>query len=451
MSISLKLALTALLVLANAFFVAVEFAFVSVRRSRIEVLAAGGRGNAAALIRALDHLDEMISATQFGITSASLALGWIGEDAIAGLVGPLLNNVLPPSLAFAASHGAASLIALAVVTYLHLVVGEYVPKALSIEYAEAIGLGVARFMSAFYLVFKPFIWVINQSGKAILSLIGLNNANSHQAAYSGEELRHLINVSHESGTIEADEKKLIHNVFEFSDLTAEDVIIPRTKVVAVEEKASLIEVAKVFHESGYSRLPVYRESFDEIIGILHHKDVMQALIEGSLPELGSLVHPATFIPSSARLVDVLQKMQKGHLHLAIIVDEHGGFEGLVTLEDLLEEIVGEIEDEHDEISPEPYRERTDGSFVMDGGIPVRDVNRRFDIGLPESDDYNTLAGFLIAREGRLLSEGDSINYNGVNFLVERIKQRRIERVRMQLREQAADTEPGFSRDESHSI
>lgn len=431
MSIIFKLIIVVLLVLANAFFVAVEFAMVSVRRSKIEVLAANGRKSAKSLLRCLDHLDEMISATQFGITIASLALGWVGEETIAHLAEPFLLRVLPENIAVVAAHGGASLIALAIVTYFHLVIGEYVPKAIAIEFADRIGLAVARFMEVFYLTFKPFIWIINKSGLTILRVLGLSTQVGHQAAYTGEEIRHLITVSHQSGNIEADEKTLIHNVFNFADLTAKEILIPRTQVAGIEAQSSFSEAVREFQSSGYSRLPVYQENFDNVIGIVHHKDVMKSVFDPDSFSLEAITHPPVYIPDSARLVDVLQKMQREHIHLAIVVDEHGGVEGILTLEDLLEEIVGEIQDEHDESFAEKIRERSDGSFVLDGGLTVREANRKFDLNLPESEDYTTLAGFLIAREGRLLSEGDFVNYNGTVFIIERIKQRRIERIRMQ--------------------
>ncbi len=425
-----KLLIVVLLVLANGFFVAVEFAMVSVRRAQIEVLAANGKKSALALLRCLDHLDAMISATQFGITIASLALGWLGEETIAHFAEPLLLQILPANIAVVAAHTTASIIALAVVTYFHLVIGEYVPKALAIEYADRIGLAVARMMELFYQTFKPFIWIINQSGLTILRLLGQKSQLGHQAVYTGEELLHLINVSHQSGNLETEEKTLIHNVLDFTDLTVREILIPRTQLAAVEASMTFEEVVYEFQTSGYSRLPVYRENFDEVIGILHHKDVMKSVFAPQEFNLASTILPPVFIPDSARLVDILQMMQRGRVHLAIVVDEHGGVEGILTLEDLLEELVGEIQDEHDEIVTEKSRERGDGTFVLDGGITVRDANRKFDLQLPESDDYNTLAGFLIAREGRLLSEGDYVEFNGSNFIVERIDQRRIDRVRI---------------------
>ena len=432
MDILLKLLVVVLLVLANGFFVAVEFAMVSVRRSKIELLAATGNKPALSLLRALDRLDEMISATQFGITIASLALGWLGEETIAHLAEPMLIKILPENIATIAAHGTASLIALSVVTYFHLVIGEYVPKALAIEYSDRIGLAVARPMELFYSTFKPFIWIINKSGITMLRLLGINNQMGHQVAYTGEEIRHLINASHKSGNIEESEKAMISNVFDFADLTAREILIPRTQVAAIDEKCTYEGIVKQFQASGYSRLPVYGDNFDNVIGVLHHKDVLQAIFDPTKFDLRSELHPPVYIPDTARLADVLKQMQRGHIHLGIVVDEHGGVEGILTLEDLLEEIVGEIQDEYDESFVSKILRLKNGTYLLDGGLTIREANRKFDLNLPESEDYATLAGFLIAREGRLLTEGDSVVFNNFRFTVELINQRRIEKVKMQM-------------------
>jgi CBS domain containing-hemolysin-like protein len=433
----LKIFAVLLLVLANGFFVAAEFALVSVRRSRIEVLAAAGKRGAKPALRALDHLDAIISATQFGITLASLALGWIGEATLAHLFDSLLVQVLPPGQALAASHTIAIVIAFALITYLHIVLGELAPKTLALERAEAVSLAVARPMELFYAAFKPFIRVLNSSGAFILRLFGLKAEAGHHAAYTGEELRHLITQSHQSGNLELEARNLIHNIFDFSDLAAREVMIPRTEVAAVEEAAPFDEVVRQFQQSGFSRLPVYRESFDNIVGTLHHKDVMRHFFDSDGFDLKQVMLPPVFIPDSAHLDDVLRRMQRGNVHLAIVVDEHGGVEGILTLEDVLEEIVGEIQDEHDEALAEKIRERAEGVYVIDGSLSVREANRKFDLHLPESEDYTTVAGFLIARAGRLLAESDTINYNGARFTVERVNRRRITRVRMEILPEAA--------------
>ncbi|MFN7944263.1 MAG: hemolysin family protein [Blastocatellia bacterium] len=427
----LKIILIFLLVIANGFFVAVEFALVSVRRARIELLAGAGRRGALAVLRALDHIDALLSATQFGITLASLALGAVGEDTIAHLVEPVLHDLLPASVAELAAHSVAIAIALAIITYLHLVLGEYAPKALAIEKAEAIALAVARPMEIFYKTFKPFIWLINRSGITFLKIFGFNFKPGHHPVYTEEEIRHLVNQSHQSGHLELEEKNLIHNVFEFAELTARDVMIPRTEVTALEENSKFEDVVKMFQTTGYSRLPVYHDSFDNITGILHNKDVMPYLLESKPFTLKEVMHQPLFIPDTAKLGDVLRQLQQMRVHLGVVVDEHGGVEGILTLEDILEEIVGEIQDEHDEALVDRTRERGNGVYSIDGGMSVREINRRFGLNLPESEDYTTIAGFMITQAGRLLVPNDSVQWNGTKFTVERVARRRITRVRME--------------------
>jgi CBS domain containing-hemolysin-like protein len=427
-----KIFVVLLLVLANAFFVAVEFALVSVSRARIETMAASGDRGAASVLRALDQLDAMLSASQFGITLASLALGAVGESTIASLIEPIILRFLPPDASSIIAHSIAITAALAVITYLHLVLGEYAPKAFAIEKAEAISLATARWMDLFYRTFKPFIWFINVSGIRFLRLFGINFRPGHHTVYTEEELRHLINLSHQSGHLEKDEKELIHNVFEFSELTVREIMVPRTEIVAIDDRAQFAEVVHQFHLSGYSRLPVYRGNFDHIVGVLHGKDVMPYLLRAQDFNLKKIMRQPVFIPDKARLGDALKSLQRSNVHLAIVVDEHSGVEGMLTLEDLLEEIVGEIQDEHDEVSADKLRQSSEGVFIIDASLSVRDANRKFNLNLPESDDYTTVAGFLMARAGRLLAQGDIVEYNGTRFTVERVVRRRITRVRMEM-------------------
>lgn len=444
-----KLFLVFLLVLINGFFVAVEFALVSLRRARIETLAAAGKRGAHSVLWALDNLDAMLSASQFGITLASLALGAVGESTLAHLFEPLLQRIVPVGAAEWLAHSLAVAIALLVITYFHLVLGEYAPKALGIEKAEALSLATARLMQLFYRAFKPFIWLINVSGIKFLRLFGVDFRPGHHAAYTEEEIRYLVNASHESGHLQREEKDLIYNVFDFSELTAREVLIPRTEVTALEDSASFSEIIRTFQKSGYSRLPVYHDSLDNIVGILHSKDVMQFLLRRNEVKNDAknearfdfklAMRPALFIPDTAKLGDVLQQLRRERTHLAIVVDEHSGVEGILTLEDLLEEIVGEIQDEHDEALAEKLRQHSERVFILDGSLAVRDANRKFNLRLPESDDYTTVAGFLLAQAGRMLSANDVIEHDDLRFTVERVQRRRIARVRMERIENPAET------------
>ncbi len=430
----LKILMIIFLVLANGFFVAVEFALVSVRRARIETLAAAGKAGAKAVLRALDHLDAMLSASQFGITLASLALGAVGESTLAKWLEPFLMNNLPVATGELLAHTIAIGISLAVITYLHLVLGEYAPKALAIEKAEAISLATARSLEIFYRTFKPFIRFINVSGIRLLRMIGVEFRPGHHTAYSEDEIRYLINLSHQSGLLEKDEKELIHNVFEFSELTVGEIMVPRTKVVVIEEKSDFASVVAQFRDSGYSRLPVYCDNVDNIVGVVHSKDILPLMLSADDFDLRSVMRRAHFLPETARLAEALHQLQRSSVHMAIIVDEYGGVEGILTMEDLLEEIVGEIKDEHDEIEHTQVRPGGERFFSIDAGLPVREANRDFPLDIPESDDYTSLAGFLLKQAGRLLREGDVIEYQGVRFTVERVEHRRILEIRVELPE-----------------
>jgi CBS domain containing-hemolysin-like protein len=438
-SILWKLAVVLLLVLANGYFVAAEFAIVSVRQSRIEALAADGNRRARAVLRVMGDIKSFISACQFGITVASLVLGWLGEKNLAQLIEPALESILPESISsVVAAHTIATFTALAVVTYLHLLLGEFVPKAVALERAERVALAVARPMEIFYKVFKAPIWLINKSGIVTLRLLGLHATDEYSKAYSEEELRSLITLSHKSGHLIADEQQLIHNVFDFTDATVESVMTPRTELEALDANLPLEEMLEQFEQIGYSRMPVYRDSLDNVIGIALHKDLGRLVRRGAQTSIEEFIRPAVFLPTSMRLNDALRSLRRSSAHMALVVDEHGGVEGLVTLEDLIEEIVGDIRDEHDEVAVRQIVEQADGSFTISGRLSIKEANRVLDLGLPESDSYHTIAGFMMARAGRLLRQGESVDYNGLRMTVENITGNRIVEARVErMKDQSA--------------
>jgi CBS domain containing-hemolysin-like protein len=438
-SILWKLAAVLLLVLANGYFVAAEFAIVSVRRSRKEALAAEGNRPARAVLRVMADITTFISACQFGITVASLLLGWLGEKNLAQLLEPKLDEWLPGSLsAVIAAHTIATAIALSVVTYLHLLLGEFVPKALALERAERVALAVARPMEIFYRLFKAPISLINKSGVMTLRLLGLHATDEHAKAYSEEELRNLITASHQSGHLIEDEQQLIHNVFDFTDATVESVMTPRTELEALDANLPLSEMLELFEQIGYSRMPVYRDSLDNIIGIALHKDMGRIVRSGAQTKIEEVIRPPVFLPTSMRLNDALRSLRRSSAHMALVVDEHGGVEGIVTLEDLIEEIVGDIRDEHDEVAVRQITEQSDGSFTLSGRLSIKEANRVLDLGLPESDSYHTVAGFMMARAGRLLRQGESVDYNGFRITVENVNGNRIVEARVErLQDQSA--------------
>lgn len=419
------LLLVILLVLTNGFFVAAEFALVGVRRSRVASLAQDGNLRAKLLLELIDSLNAYISATQLGITMASLALGWIGEPVFAHLLeAPLkgrVSDAVLDTIAFA--------LAFTLITFLHIVLGELAPKTLALERTEKIALLVARPLHIFYRFFRWPIRLLDWAGTRTVRLFGLHPSGEHTSIYSEEEIRQVINASREGGHLGADQQKLINRVFDFRETEVREAMIPRIAVSALPLAANLEETKNIFRTTGYSRLPVYREHLDEVVGIVIRRDIEPFLEDPNLTfTLQTVMHTPVFIPDSARLGSVLKRMQASRTHLACVVDEHGGLEGIITLEDLLEEIVGEIDDEFDEEVREQIVKEGD-SYVLSGRLVVRDANRVLRLQLPEHEGFNTIAGFLMSQAGRLLAEGDTVVHNGSKFVVERLEGRRIRRVR----------------------
>ncbi|MBA3715784.1 MAG: HlyC/CorC family transporter, partial [Pyrinomonadaceae bacterium] len=341
-----NISLVVFLVLANGFFVASEFALVGVRRSRIATLAENGDKRAQRLLGLVDNLNGYISATQLGITLSSLALGWIGEPAIAHLLEMPLEGLVSETVL----HTISFTIAFSIITFLHIVLGELAPKTIALERAEQTALAIAWTMQAFYKVFYYPIRLLDWAGTRTVRLLGLHASGEHASVYTAEELRGLVNASHKSGHLEEDDRKLINRVFDFADAEVSEAMIPRTNVDAIAQTATLEDVKRAFRKWGYSRLPVYRERLDNIAGVLFRKD-FEPYLDPQLAsefDLETLLRPPMFIPATARLGDTLKAMQAARTHLVFVIDEHGGLEGIVTLEDLLEEIVGEINDEYDE-------------------------------------------------------------------------------------------------------
>lgn len=426
---TLNLVIVVLLVLANGFFVASEFALVGVRKSRIETLAKTGDARAKRLLPLINNLNAYISATQLGITLASLALGWIGEPAIAHLLEAPLKGRISETLL----HTIAFAIAFSIITFLHIVLGELAPKTMALERAEKTALAIALPLDLFYRLFRWPIQLLDWAGTRTVRLFGLHPSGGHASIYTEDELRQLIDISRQSGHLQADEQRLINRVFDFTDAQVREAMVPRTAVAALPITATLEATKHAFRNFGYSRLAVYEDTLDNIIGVLVRRDLEPFLDPSTAPaefNLRALIHTPHFIPAAARLGSALKQMQLKRSHLAFVVDEHGGIEGIVTLEDLLEEIVGEINDEFDEEVREQILKEADGSYLLSGILSVRDANRQLQLELPEDSGYTTLAGFLMAQAGRLPQTGEVVQYEDLTFCIERMEGRRIRRVRL---------------------
>jgi CBS domain containing-hemolysin-like protein len=444
-AITIKLFAVVLLVAANGFFVAAEFALVGVRSSRIETLVAQGSGSAKRLMQLLQNLNAYLSACQLGITLASLALGWIGEPAVASLLhGPLSG------LSETLQHGIAFAVAFSIITSLHIVIGEQAPKLMGLALAERIALTVALPMQLFYRVFSLPIRALDWASARVVKLIGIKATGEHASTYTEEELRRLVDISRESGHLRAEERRLIHRVFEFSDTVVREAMVPRTEMAAIPNTCSLAEITKAFDQHRYSRLPVYRESFDDVIGFVHSKDVMPYLLHPERFKLEDVLQPPLYVVDTARLEHVLRQMQKAKMHFGFVVDEHGGLEGVITLEDLLEEIVGDISDEHDEEVNEQITAIDSHTYVLDGGLAVRDLNRRLKLSVPESEGYTTIGGFLMTEAGHVLKPGEVVQHDGLVFKVERVEKRRVMRVKLEIQQTDGEGETENELDRARS-
>jgi CBS domain containing-hemolysin-like protein len=438
MNALIKLLGVAILIGANAFFVSSEFALVSVRRTRLETRANNGSKGARAALRLLDNPTIFISAVQLGVTLASLALGWLGEPTIAKLLEPLAHAVAPEGRANYVAHILAFVIAFSLISFLHILLGELVPKMAALERAETVAIISARPLELFARVFRAPLWLLNRSGAAVGRLIGLNSSLERTSVYTEAELRQLVDVARESGHLRAEERRLIHRVFEFSDTVVREAMVPRTEMAAIKHSCTLKQITKAFEQHRYSRLPVYRDSFDDVMGFIHSKDVMPYLLHPETFRLEDVLQPPLYVVDTARLEHVLRQMQLAKMHFGFVVDEHGGLEGIITLEDLLEEIVGEISDEHDEEVNEQITQVDDHTYVLAGGLAVRDLNRRLKLSLPESETYTTIGGFLMTEVGQVLKPGQVVSYDGLSFHVERVERRRVMRVRLEVLEQVPE-------------
>ena len=393
------------LVLLNGFFVAAEYALVTVRRTRLAELEAAGNRRARAVRRITSDPPRFIAAMQLGVTLTSLGIGALGE--------PVLSNLLEEWLAVVISVA----IAFFLITFMHVVVGELVPKGIALNYAERVSLAVSTPVRAFFFVFNPLIWFLQRSSELLQRALGIDPYAAEHQAHSEAELKMLLSVSTEQGQIAEGEQEMLYKVFDFADKEASDVMVPRPDVVAISVDMPPEEALAAVLESPFTRYPVFRESPDEIVGILHVRDLISALNDRGIAqvELAELLRPTHFVPETKDLAALLGEFRRLNQHMAVVVDEYGAMEGIVTLEDLLEEIVGEIEDEFD--LPDESVERIDEKRIrIDGTFPIDDFNEQFGAAL-EHEDYHTVAGYVFDLLGRAALPGDEVRNDGMCFRV----------------------------------
>jgi CBS domain containing-hemolysin-like protein len=404
------------LIFLNAFFVGAEYGLVTSRRTRIMELEHQGNRRARAVLKITADPPRFISAMQLGVTVSSLAIGALGEQVLAHKLDTVMASVL------------AVILALLIVTYLHVVIGELVPKGIALGHPERTALAVSTPVRWFFVGLRPLIWLLQSSTTLILRTFGLEPPGAEHEAHSEAELRMLLSSSAEQGEIEHGEQEMLYKVFDFADKEVSAVMVPRPEVVAISIGLPAPEALQAVLDSPYTRYPVYRESLDDIVGVLHIRDLIVAMHERGIANVNmeELVRPAYMVPETKELAPLLTEFRRTNQHLAVVIDEYGSMEGIVTLEDLLEEIVGEIEDEFD--LPDETVERVDADTIrIDGTFPIDDFNNRFECDLPH-EDYHTIAGFVFGLLGRAAEPGDEVTHDGLRFEVDAVEGQRIDRL-----------------------
>ena len=416
-----------ILVLANAFFVAAEFSLVSVRRTRVAELVENGTASAMSVQEAIDNPDRVIAATQLGITLSSLALGWIGEPALSHLLLPLVQ-LFPADIQSEVSHTISAALAFTVITFLHVVVGELMPKSVALQDPERTSLFVAKPTLITEKIFKPAIWALNGTGNSLLRLLGVEPASGHELVHSIDELKMLVRASTEGGVFEEDESQRLHALFDFGELKVRGVMIPRTEMVGVEADKKLEEIIDLIVESTYTKFPVYDDDLDNILGVVHVKDLLNAMRSAEQRQsiARDFVREPLYVPETTSVNELLRHFRNNRQHIAIVMDEYGGTAGLVTLEDLLEEIVGEVSDPFDVVTPE-IQPQPDGTVLIDGLTRLEEVNDHLGLDLHEPN-YETIAGYVMGKLGRIPRINDVVDGDRVRLQVENLDGMRIERI-----------------------
>jgi CBS domain containing-hemolysin-like protein len=424
---AIQVLITLVLVLLNGFFVAAEFAIVKIRVSQLEQKAQEGNRMAILSKQIVSNLDGYLAATQFGITLASLGLGWIGEPVVSKiLIGgmELVGLSLDPELA----HQIALPMAFAIITVLHIVFGELAPKSIAIQRPESTTLVLSYPLHVFFLIFRPVVWVLNGIANVILKTVGITPSHGSEV-HSSDELRYLVQQQKDSGMIEAADYDLIKNAFNFSERLARQIMIPRPQVTGIDINDFSEEKLEKVIEDGYSRMPVYEDTLDQIIGVLHLKDLLLRMRQGKEIVLQELVRPVATVHGSKPIGALLRDFQLNRQQMAIIIDEYGGVDGIVTMEDILEELVGEIQDEYDNEAP-IVRNESDNTYTVQGSAAIGDINDKLPHDITKRPDYETLAGFLIWKFGRIPAVGETLKTKHYEFTILKKQRSTISQVKI---------------------
>jgi CBS domain containing-hemolysin-like protein len=419
----------AVLILLNAFFVAAEYGLVTARRTRIIELHHQGNRRARDVLRITSDPPRFIAAMQLGVTLTSLAIGALGEQALSKAFDSLMASFLAIALAYL------------LLTFVHVVIGELVPKGIALGHSEGTALVVARPVRAFFTTFAPLVWVLRRSTELVLTTFGLEPPGAEVDAMSEAELRMLLTRSTEQGEIEQEERGMIEKVFDFADKDAADVMVPRPEVVALSISLPPEDALAAVIDSPYTRYPVYRDTLDDVVGILHVRDLFSAMYEHGLAEvhIEGLLRPAHIVPETKDLASLMHEFRRTSTHFAIVIDEYGAMAGIATLEDLIEEIVGEIEDEFD-VSEVQIEQIDEDTYRISGMFPIDEFNDRFGTELPD-EDFHTVGGYVFGQLGRAAEPGDDVSWNGVRFDVLDVDGNRIERIAVTFHERPPARRP----------
>ncbi|GAB6012160.1 hemolysin family protein [Viscerimonas tarda] len=421
--------ITFFFVFLNSFFVAAEFAIVKVRSSQLEIKAQEGNRFAILSKSIVSHLDSYLAATQLGVTISSLALGWIGEPVVSKMIIQLIE-LLGFSISPELAHSIALPLAFVIITVLHIVLGELAPKSLAIQRSEQTTMFISYPLRAFYWVFRPFIWALNGIANLALKLVGLHSVSEYES-YSSDELKYLVDQVKESGNIEETNYDIIKNAFDFSERTAKQVMVPRTQVLAIDVNDYDEATLETVIEDGFSRIPCYEDSIDNITGVVHLKDILKKMREHGTVDIRSIIRPVSFVPETKRIGLLLKEFQLKHQQIAMVLDEYGGIEGIVTMEDILEELVGEIQDEYD--NEIPFVEQTgENTYSVIATAAISDINDQLPHPVDKAKQYDTLAGYLIDKFGRIPGAHEKLKDEDYEFIV--LKKNKTSIVLVQLRD-----------------
>ena len=421
----INLLLVAILILMTAFFVAAEFAIVKIRSSRIDYLIESGNKRAVHAKKLLDNLDGYLSACQLGITVTALGLGWLGEPTVMRLLSPLFNELaLNETVASVLSF----VIAFFTITYLHVVIGELAPKTIAIQKAEAVTLLLAKPLIWFYKIMYPFIWLLNGSARQFIRLFGFKRIDNHEVAHTEEELRYIVSESYKSGEINQAEMTYVNNIFEFDERVAKEIMVPRTEMVCFYKEESFDTNIELVYDGQFTRYPVAHKDKDNIVGLINLKEIFTATFDKDKPiSIEQFIRPIIHVSEATPIKQLLLKMQKERIHMAIVNDEYGGTAGLVTVEDILEEIVGEIRDEFD-VNESPLIEQSNDAIVVSGRLQIDEINNELGIDVND-EDIDTIGGWIFAKNLDA-KVGTIVEYEGYQFIVEEIEGYQIKKVKI---------------------